>query len=54
MLDAIAFNVDVDFYQANLGQTLRFLYRLDVNEFRGLESLQLIIEYAERPLEHSL
>lgn len=54
MLDAIAFNVDVDFYQANLGQRLRFLYRLDVNEFRGLESLQLIIEYAERPLEHSL
>lgn len=54
MLDAIAFNVDVDFYQAHLGQTLRFLYRLDVNEFRGLESLQLIIEYAERTLEHSL
>ncbi len=54
LLDAIAFNVDVDFYQAHLGRTLRFLYRLDVNEFRGLESLQLIIEYAERPLEHSL
>ena len=54
MIDAIAFNVDVDFYQANLGQKLRFLYRLDVNEFRGLESLQLIIEYAERPHEHSL
>ena len=54
LIDAIAFNVDIDFYQANLGQTLRFLYRLDVNEFRGLESLQLIIEYAERPPEHSL
>lgn len=54
LLDAIAFNVDLDFYQANLGETLRFLYRLDVNEFRGLKSLQLIIEYAETPLAHSL
>ena len=45
-VDAIAFNQGSDFLQA--GQSsIRMIYRLDVNEFRGYRNLQLIIEYIE-------
>ena len=45
-VDAIAFNQNADILQA--GQSsLRMIYRMDVNEFRGRRSLQLIIEYIE-------
>lgn len=47
-LDAIAFNADLSLYEQSEGTVLRMVYRLDVNEFRGLESLQLVILYAEK------
>jgi single-stranded-DNA-specific exonuclease len=47
-LDAIAFNADLALYEQSEGTVLRMVYRLDVNEFRGLESLQLVILYAEK------
>ena len=47
-LDAIAFNADLGLYEQSEGCALQMVYRLDVNEFRGLESLQLVILHAER------
>lgn len=46
MVDAIAFNVDAALLQLPL-QQVRLLYKLDVNEFRGQSSAQLIIERLE-------
>src|SRR5690625_5141143 len=46
-LDAIAFN-GVDYGWHELRQPIRAVYRLDVNEFRGRRSVQLIMEYLER------
>lgn len=40
---AIAFNVDVDKWPEE-GEIVHLLYRLEVNEFRGSSSLQLMIE----------
>ncbi len=34
--------------QVRIGDAVRLAYRLDVNEFRGEERLQLIVEYLER------
>lgn len=45
-LDAIAFN-GVDHGWHELRQSVRAVYRLDVNEFRGRRSVQLIVEYLE-------
>ncbi|MBI5462437.1 MAG: single-stranded-DNA-specific exonuclease RecJ [Gammaproteobacteria bacterium] len=46
LIDAISFN------QADLsdfsGARVRIAYRLDANEFRGLRSLQLVVDYLER------
>jgi single-stranded-DNA-specific exonuclease len=51
---AIAFNVDTGFYLQHEGRSLRLLYKLDINSYRGTQSLQLMIEYAESTLQHSL
>jgi len=48
-LDAIAFNQAAD-HQLKKGQQVRFAYRLDSNEYRGLLGLQLVIEMIE-PLQ---
>lgn len=45
-LDAIAFN-QASQHSLNVGQRVRFLYRLESNEFRGLLDLQLRVEYLE-------
>lgn len=45
-VDAIAFNVEPAWLQAR-PQKLQLLYKLDVNEFRGQSSAQLIIERFE-------
>ena len=45
-LDAIAFNA-VDNDCPHDQQSVRLAYRLDVNEFRGQRSLQLMVEYLE-------
>ncbi|MDA0954386.1 MAG: single-stranded-DNA-specific exonuclease RecJ, partial [Proteobacteria bacterium] len=51
---AIAFNVDPEFYLHHEGRSLRLLYKLDINSYRGTQSLQLMIEHAESALQHSL
>ncbi|HEX5512873.1 MAG TPA: single-stranded-DNA-specific exonuclease RecJ [Gammaproteobacteria bacterium] len=45
-LDAIAFN-GVEYGWHELRQAVRLAYRLDVNEFRGRRSVQLLVEYME-------
>ena len=45
MLDAISFNIDVDKWNNEKVRTLRCVYRLQINEYRGIEKLQLLIDY---------
>lgn len=44
MLDAIAFNVDLKLWPDATVRHVQLAYRLDVNEFRGNQSLQLLVE----------
>lgn len=47
VIDAIAFNVDVQQWpNADVSQ-IRVVYKLDVNHFRGVDSAQLLVEYLE-------
>jgi single-stranded-DNA-specific exonuclease len=46
VIDAIAFNADLDNWQENSGK-VSLVYRVDVNEYRGERSVQLIIEYMQ-------
>jgi len=43
-VDAIAFNVDTLRWPDESVQTLRLVYRLDINEFRGQRTLQLMVD----------
>lgn len=45
--DGIAFNVDIQAWPNNEAQQVRLAYKLDVNEFRGKQSVQLMIEHIE-------
>ncbi|MEH6471861.1 MAG: single-stranded-DNA-specific exonuclease RecJ [Halopseudomonas sp.] len=45
-VDAIAFNVDLDTWPCEAPQA-RLAYKLDINEFRGRVSLQLMVDYLE-------
>lgn len=47
IMDAVAFFVDIDEWPNHRCQTIRAAYRLDVNEYKGRQSVQLIIEYLE-------
>jgi len=47
LLDGIAFNVDLEQWPNEGAEKVRLAYRLDVNEFRGRRSLQLMVEYLE-------
>ncbi|MFL1009361.1 single-stranded-DNA-specific exonuclease RecJ [Vibrio parahaemolyticus] len=47
MIDGIAFNVDLRRWPDASVKTVRLAYKLDVNEFRGNQSLQLIIDHIE-------
>ncbi|MDN3609060.1 single-stranded-DNA-specific exonuclease RecJ [Vibrio ostreicida] len=47
MLDGIAFNVDLRRWPDASIKTVRLAYKLDINEFRGNQSLQLMIEHIE-------
>jgi single-stranded-DNA-specific exonuclease len=44
LLDAIAFNIDPALWPDKSIRQIRIAYKLDINEFRGQRSLQLIIE----------
>ncbi|MDM7861815.1 single-stranded-DNA-specific exonuclease RecJ [Alteromonas sp. ASW11-36] len=47
LLDAIAFNVDTDKWPNMAARSAHLAYKLDVNEFRGKRSLQLLVEAIE-------
>ncbi|TON69251.1 single-stranded-DNA-specific exonuclease RecJ [Vibrio parahaemolyticus] len=47
MIDGIAFNVDLRRWPDASVKTVRLAYKLDVNEFRGNQSLQLMIDHIE-------
>jgi single-stranded-DNA-specific exonuclease len=47
MLDAIAFNVDMKTWPDATIQHARVVYKLDVNEFRGNQTLQLMVDQIE-------
>lgn len=47
MLDAIAFNVDLHIWPDATIQHARIVYKLDVNEYRGNFTLQLMVEQIE-------
>ncbi|MEZ5571716.1 MAG: single-stranded-DNA-specific exonuclease RecJ [Halioglobus sp.] len=44
LLDAIAFNIDTDTWPNPSFTEVEMAYRLDVNEFRGQRSVQLVVE----------
>ncbi|CBL45831.1 Single-stranded DNA-specific exonuclease [gamma proteobacterium HdN1] len=44
VLDAIAFNVDLQCWPNQNAKSVRLAYRLDVNEFRGVRRAQLLVE----------
>ncbi|QEQ64678.1 single-stranded-DNA-specific exonuclease RecJ [Haemophilus influenzae biotype aegyptius] len=47
LLDAIAFNIDTRLYPDLSIKQARLVYKLDINEFRGNRSLQLLVDYIE-------
>lgn len=47
MLDAIAFNVDLQRWPDLQASRVRLAYRLDINEYRGRQTVQLMVEYLE-------
>jgi single-stranded-DNA-specific exonuclease len=47
VFDAIAFNVDLSRWPDHQTQQVHLAYRLDINEFRGKQSVQFIVEYLE-------
>lgn len=47
LLDAIAFNIDTRLYPDLSIKQARLAYGLDVNEFRGNRSVQLLVNYIE-------
>lgn len=47
MVDGIAFNVDLQTWPDASIEQVRLVYKLDVNEYRGNQSLQLLIEQIE-------
>ena len=48
VFDAIAFQVDVTQWPDSSVEWVEIAYRLDVNEYRGRRSLQLIVEQIEK------
>jgi len=47
VVDGIAFNVDLDIWPNTAIQTAEVVYKLNVNEFRGEQKLQLMVDYLE-------
>jgi single-stranded-DNA-specific exonuclease len=47
MLDGIAFNVDLAIWPDATIKHARVVYKLDVNEFRGKQTVQLMVDYIE-------
>jgi single-stranded-DNA-specific exonuclease len=47
VFDAIAFNVDLSRWPDHKTQQVHLAYRLDINEFRGKQTVQFMVEYLE-------
>ena len=47
VFDAIAFNVDLHRWPDHKAQQVHLAYRLDINEFRGKQTVQFMVEYLE-------
>ncbi|WP_299591982.1 single-stranded-DNA-specific exonuclease RecJ [uncultured Microbulbifer sp.] len=45
-IDAIAFNIDTDFWPAQV-EKIQLAFKLDINEFRGRQSLQLMVSHIQ-------
>lgn len=46
-IDAIAFNIDLNCWPNQQAEYVVAAYRLDINEFRGQQQVQLLVEYLE-------
>jgi single-stranded-DNA-specific exonuclease len=46
-IDAIWFNIDTALWPNHDAGLVRCVYRLDINEFRGAQSLQLMVQYLD-------
>ncbi len=46
-IDAIWFNIDTAAWPNLNAGTVRCVYRLDINEFRGQETLQLLVQHVQ-------
>lgn len=47
IVDAIAFNIDPQVWPQQAATKVRCAYKLDVNEFRGKKTVQLLVDYIE-------
>ncbi|QBY03597.1 single-stranded-DNA-specific exonuclease RecJ [Thalassotalea sp. HSM 43] len=47
VIDAIAFNVDLSQWPNHQCQSLHMAYKLDINEFRGRQTVQLMVEHLQ-------
>lgn len=47
MIDAIAFNIDPRLWPNSQAKKVRVAYKLDINEFRGNTTVQLLVDYLE-------
>ncbi|TDQ57025.1 exonuclease RecJ [Mesocricetibacter intestinalis] len=47
LMDAIAFNVDTRYYPDLSIKRAKFVYKLDINQYRGNRNLQLIVDYIQ-------
>lgn len=47
MVDAIAFNIDINLWPNYRCEEVHIAYRMDVNEFRGKRTVQLIVEHLD-------
>ncbi|WOH37314.1 single-stranded-DNA-specific exonuclease RecJ [Thalassotalea fonticola] len=46
-IDAIAFNVDTSLWPNNQCEWVHLAYKLDINEFRGKQTVQLLVDHIE-------
>lgn len=47
LIDAIAFNIDPKLWPNTQVKKVRLAYKLDINEFRGNQTVQLLVDYIE-------
>ena len=47
-IDAIAFNVSLDDWPDESCKTVQCAYQLDINEFRGVQSVQLLVRHINK------